>query len=132
MLHCLSLGTIIFISFFLRISPTWPSFKDSIPSNTRQLVVHYGDESKDSAHKLQTYSGVYPVLPPIGELNNSDTELCSGRPEEATNTIHRSSSEGYLAQLKKQKQIQAKTAYKVRFVGEMGWHGMDLALARNA
>ncbi|MCJ8742528.1 hypothetical protein PDJAM_G00083020 [Pangasius djambal] len=51
-------------------------------------------------------------LPPAGGSNNSDTELCSGRPEEATNTIRRSSSEGYLAQLEEKKQIQAKTTYK--------------------
>lgn len=91
-------------------------------------MVHYGEESRDSAHTLQTYSGAYPVLPPIVGCNSSDTKLCSGSPEEATNTIHRSSSEGYLAQLEKQKQIQAKTTYKV--CGGNGT-GMDFALERN-
>ncbi|XP_026797495.3 jhy protein homolog [Pangasianodon hypophthalmus] len=96
----------------IRISPTRATFQESFTSNAPQLVVHYGEESRDSAQTLQTYSGAYPVLPPIGRSNNSDTELCSGRPEEATNTIRRSSSEGYLAQLEKKKQIQAKTTYK--------------------
>ncbi|XP_053501839.1 jhy protein homolog isoform X3 [Ictalurus furcatus] len=92
----------------IRISPT--PFQESFTSNAPQLVVHHGEESRDSAYTRQAYSGAYPVLPPIGGSNNSDTELSSGRPEEATNTMHRSSSEGYLAQL--EKQIQAKTTYK--------------------
>lgn len=108
-----------YLSFFRRISPTQLLFQEGFAANAPQLVVNYGKESMDSSYKLQTYSGAYPVLPPIGGSNNSDTELCSARPEEATNIIQRSSSEGYLAQLEKQKQILAKTTYKV-CVGEMG------------
>lgn len=101
--HCLSLF------LFLRIPPTQPPFHESFASNAPQ----HGEESSNPAHALHIYTGVYPVLPPIGVSNTSDTELYSGRPEEATNTIHRSSSEGYLAQLMKQKQINGKTTYKV-------------------
>lgn len=105
----------IYLPFFHRISPTQPLFQEGFAANAPQLVVHYGKESMDI---LQTHSGAYPVLPPIGGSNNIDTELYSGRPEEATNIIRRSSSEGYLAQLEKQKQMQAITTYKV--CGENG------------
>ncbi|XP_060751554.1 jhy protein homolog isoform X1 [Tachysurus vachellii] len=86
--------------------------KNNIRSPPTHPPFQHGEESSNPAHALQIYTGVYPVLPPIGVSNTSDTELCSGRPEEATNTIHRSSSEGYLAQLMKQKQINGKTTYK--------------------
>lgn len=111
LLHCLTFDTIML--FYFRIPPTQPSFQKGFSLNAPQPVVHYGRESMDSAQILQTYSGAYPVLPPIGGSNKSDTELCSGRPEAATNTLPRSRSEGYLAQLEKQKQVQAKTTYKV-------------------
>ncbi|KAF4081983.1 hypothetical protein AMELA_G00146610 [Ameiurus melas] len=92
----------------ISMSPT--PFQERFTSNASQLVVHHDKESRDSAYTRQAYSGAYPVLPPIGGSNNSDTELSNGRPEEATNAIHRSTSEGYLAQL--EKQIQAKATYK--------------------
>ncbi|XP_048036679.1 jhy protein homolog isoform X1 [Megalobrama amblycephala] len=57
-------------------------------------------------------SAPYTVLPPIGRANGSDTELCSDRSEQQLNSIHRSSSEGYLSQMEKHNQLKAKTNYK--------------------
>lgn len=58
-------------------------------------------------------SAPYTVLPPIGRANGSDTELGSDRSEQQLNPIHRSSSEGYLSQMEKLRQLKAKTNYKV-------------------
>ncbi|TSK16162.1 hypothetical protein Baya_1033 [Bagarius yarrelli] len=90
----------------IRISPTQPPHQESLVLNASQPEVHYGE---DPAFLLQTYSGAYPVLPPIRVSNNSDPELCRDRAEETSTIINRSSSEGSLAQLEKQKQLQAKT-----------------------
>jgi len=60
---------------------------------------------------MQT-SAPYTVLPPIGRADGSDTELGSERSEQL-NPIHRSSSEGYLSQMEKLRQLKAKTNYKV-------------------
>ncbi|KAG7483582.1 hypothetical protein MATL_G00039890 [Megalops atlanticus] len=57
-------------------------------------------------------SGSYKVLPPIGQTVASDTELSSQSPRQQINPIQRSSSEGYLAQLVRQKQLKEKTTYK--------------------
>lgn len=57
-------------------------------------------------------SGPYPVLPPIARVNGSDTELSSDR-DQQLNPIHRSSSEGYLTQMEKHRQLKAKANYKV-------------------
>ncbi|XP_056592239.1 jhy protein homolog isoform X2 [Triplophysa dalaica] len=57
-------------------------------------------------------SGAYTVLPPIGRSNARDTELCSDRSEQQLNPIHRSSSEGYLSQMERHRQLKAKTNYK--------------------
>ncbi|XP_056096185.1 jhy protein homolog [Rhinichthys klamathensis goyatoka] len=57
-------------------------------------------------------SAPYTVLPPIGRANGSDTELGSDRSEQQMNPIHRSSSEGYLSQMEKLRQLKAKTNYK--------------------
>lgn len=57
--------------------------------------------------------GPYTVLPPIAQLNGSDTELCSDRSEQHLNPIHRSSSEGYLSQMERQRQLKAQSNYKV-------------------
>lgn len=57
-------------------------------------------------------SAPYTVLPPIGRANGSDTELSSDRSEQQLNPIHRSSSEGYLSQMEKYRQLKAKTNYK--------------------
>lgn len=57
-------------------------------------------------------SALYTVLPPIGRANGSDTELGSDRSEQQLNPIHRSSSEGYLSQMEKLRQLKAKTNYK--------------------
>ncbi|KAG1970497.1 jhy protein homolog isoform X2 [Pimephales promelas] len=59
---------------------------------------------------MQT-SAPYTVLPPIGRADGSDTELGSERSEQL-NPIHRSSSEGYLSQMEKLRQLKAKTNYK--------------------
>ncbi|CAM4729870.1 unnamed protein product [Leuciscus chuanchicus] len=56
-------------------------------------------------------SAPYTVLPPIGRANGSDTELGSDRSEQQLNPIHRSSSEGYLSQMEKLRQLKAKTNY---------------------
>ncbi|KAI5629223.1 hypothetical protein C0J50_8122 [Silurus asotus] len=90
------------------INPTRPPpFQESITSNDPQLMGFYEEGKKNFAHALQTYGGAYPVLPPIDRSNSS--KLCGGKPEEATNTIHKNISEGYLAQFEKQK---AKSTYK--------------------
>ncbi|KAI7793806.1 jhy protein homolog [Triplophysa rosa] len=57
-------------------------------------------------------SGAYTVLPPIGISNASDMELCSDRSEQQLNPILRSSSEGYLSQMERHRQLKAKTNYK--------------------
>ncbi|KAF5895125.1 jhy protein [Clarias magur] len=93
----------------IRISPTMQQFQEQFASNNSQPVVHYGGEITDSSHTSQTYMGPYTVLPPISQYNTSERN----RPEETLSPLRRSCSEGYLAQLKKQKQIQAKTNYKV-------------------
>ncbi|XP_066507226.1 jhy protein homolog isoform X2 [Hoplias malabaricus] len=71
-------------------------------------VVVLSEEGVDSL----TSCGGYPVLPPIRRSNTSDTELCADRTELYLSTLHRSSSEGYLAQLEKQRHLKAKTTYK--------------------
>ncbi|XP_078122818.1 jhy protein homolog [Sander vitreus] len=58
-----------------------------------------------------TFSGSYTVLPPITEsMAGKEPELSPG-----VNTaypIHRSSSDGYLGQMEKQKQLRARVTYK--------------------
>lgn len=58
-------------------------------------------------------SAPYTVLPPIGRADDIDTELSSAISEQQLNPIHRSSSEGYLSQMEKHRQLKAKTHYKV-------------------
>ncbi|XP_036450997.1 jhy protein homolog [Colossoma macropomum] len=94
-----------------RIAPNWPPFEKDHSFKVPEVVL-YDEDGVDSAHIHQAYSGGYAVLPPIGRSNSSDTELSRDRTEQSPNALHRSSSEGYLAQLEKQRQLKAKTTYK--------------------
>ncbi|XP_036379109.1 jhy protein homolog, partial [Megalops cyprinoides] len=70
-------------------------------------------EGQRLSHRQPSQSpGSYKVLPPIGQTVASDTELSSQSPRQQINPIQRSSSEGYLAQLVRQKQLKEKTTYK--------------------
>ncbi|XP_072514708.1 jhy protein homolog isoform X2 [Salminus brasiliensis] len=88
-----------------RIASNWPPFKEDPSLNTPEVVVF--DEG-DSGHALQTCSGGYAVLPPIGRSSRCNEELCSDGTELAPNAIQRSYSDGYLAQLEKQRQLKAR------------------------
>ncbi|XP_017546811.1 jhy protein homolog [Pygocentrus nattereri] len=94
-----------------RTAPDWPPFEKDHSLKVPEVVL-YDEDGVDSAHIHQAYSGGYAVLPPIGRSNSSDTELSRDRTEQSPNALHRSSSEGYLAQLEKQRQLKAKTTYK--------------------
>ncbi|XP_069038882.1 jhy protein homolog isoform X2 [Lepisosteus oculatus] len=52
------------------------------------------------------------VLPPIGQTTGRDSELAGQAAEEQKNSMHRSSSEGYLAQMEKQRQLRERANYK--------------------
>lgn len=59
-------------------------------------------------------SGSYTVLPPIGKpTTGTEAELSPGQTGD-TACIHRSSSDGYLVQMEKQKQLRTRVTYKVR------------------
>ncbi|KAJ8267108.1 hypothetical protein GJAV_G00138550 [Gymnothorax javanicus] len=62
-------------------------------------------------HPVQS-PGSCTVLPPIGETMSSDSELNSQNTEQKMRSIHRSNSDGYLAQLERRKQLKEKTTYK--------------------
>uniref|UniRef100_A0A8C1IDN8 Junctional cadherin complex regulator n=1 Tax=Cyprinus carpio TaxID=7962 RepID=A0A8C1IDN8_CYPCA len=71
------------------------------------------DEDSVEPCALPTHiSGPYTVLPPIAQAHSSDTELCSDRSDQQLNPIHRSSSEGYLSQMEKHRQLRANSNYK--------------------
>ncbi|XP_062870526.1 jhy protein homolog isoform X2 [Trichomycterus rosablanca] len=89
----------------VRVAQKWPSVEANSTLNVPGI--HLENEDGDA---LQTYGGTYPVLPPIGMPEASDTGLSSDRTELGMNAIRRTSSDGYLAQL--QKQTQLKTTYK--------------------
>ncbi|XP_010749219.3 jhy protein homolog isoform X3 [Larimichthys crocea] len=57
-------------------------------------------------------SGSYTVLPPIGKpTTGTEAELSPGQTGD-TACIHRSSSDGYLVQMEKQKQLRTRVTYK--------------------
>lgn len=59
-------------------------------------------------------SGSHTVLPPIGKpVMDKEPELCLGQSVNTSYPIHTSSSDGYLVQMKKQKQLRARVTYKV-------------------
>ncbi|XP_016345848.1 jhy protein homolog isoform X1 [Sinocyclocheilus anshuiensis] len=90
-----------------------------LPTSSQVEASHYPPELfpideesvEPCAHPTQI-SGPYTVLPPIARANGSDTELCSDRSEQQLNPIHRSSSEGYLSQMEKHRQLKANSNYK--------------------
>ncbi|KAI4895930.1 hypothetical protein NFI96_031274 [Prochilodus magdalenae] len=94
-----------------RFAPNWQHLEED-PNFKVPEVLLLDENGVDSSHSHQMYSGGYAVLPPIGRSNASDTELSRDRAEQTPNTMQRSSSEGYLAQLEKQRQLKTKTAYK--------------------
>ncbi|XP_051257486.1 jhy protein homolog isoform X1 [Dicentrarchus labrax] len=58
-------------------------------------------------------SGSYPVLPPIGNsMTGKEPELSPDQSASTAYVIHRSSSDGYLVQMEKQKQLRARLTYK--------------------
>ncbi|XP_067289892.1 jhy protein homolog isoform X2 [Pseudorasbora parva] len=90
-----------------------------LPTSPQVEAGHYppevlpnDDESVGPFVPPTQISALYTVLPPIGRANGSDTELGSNRSEQLLNPIHRSSSEGYLSQMEKYRQLKAKTNYK--------------------
>ncbi|XP_043106173.1 jhy protein homolog [Puntigrus tetrazona] len=89
--------------------PTSPQVEAShYPSD----LVPSDEESVGPCAPPTQISGPYTVLPPIAQVNGSETELCSDRSEEHLNPIHKSSSEGYLSQMEKQRQLKAQSNYK--------------------
>lgn len=59
-------------------------------------------------------SGSYTVLPPIGKpLRGEEPELSPSQSVNTAYPIHRSSSDGYLVQMEKQKQLRGRVTYKV-------------------
>ncbi|KAL7389344.1 hypothetical protein ABVT39_002123 [Epinephelus coioides] len=58
-------------------------------------------------------SGCYTVLPPIRQsLRGAESELSPGQSVKTAYPIHRSSSDSYLVQMEKQKQLRARVTYK--------------------
>ncbi|XP_067463378.1 jhy protein homolog isoform X1 [Thunnus thynnus] len=58
-------------------------------------------------------SGSYTVLPPIGkQVMEKEHEMCPDQSANTTYPIHTSSSDGYLVQMEKQKQLRARVTYK--------------------
>ncbi|KAJ8347605.1 hypothetical protein SKAU_G00261940 [Synaphobranchus kaupii] len=85
------------------------------PAGERNLYLSPGDQHIVlwPQHRLPAQSpGPYTVLPPIGETVASDSELSSEKTRQKISGIQRSSSEGYLAQLERQKQRREKATYK--------------------
>lgn len=59
-------------------------------------------------------SGSYTVLPPIGKpMTGKEPEQSPGQSVNTAYPINRSSSDGYLVQMEKQKQLRARVTYKV-------------------
>lgn len=59
-------------------------------------------------------SGSYTVLPPIGkQVMEKEHEMCPDQSANTTYPIHTSSSDGYLVQMEKQKQLRTRVTYKV-------------------
>ncbi|XP_016118692.1 uncharacterized protein C11orf63-like isoform X1 [Sinocyclocheilus grahami] len=89
-----------------------------LPTSSQVEASHYPpelfpiDESMEPCAHPTQISGPYTVLPPIARTNGNDTELCSDRSEQQLNPIHRSSSEGYLSQMEKHRQLKANSNYK--------------------
>ncbi|XP_042588707.1 jhy protein homolog isoform X2 [Cyprinus carpio] len=90
-----------------------------LPTSPQVEASHYpsellpsDEESVGPCAPPTQISGPYTVLPPIARANGSDTELCSDRSEQHLNPIHKSSSEGYLSQMEKQRQLKAQSNYK--------------------
>ncbi|XP_058646000.1 jhy protein homolog isoform X2 [Onychostoma macrolepis] len=90
-----------------------------LPTSPQVEASHYpsellpsDEESVGPCAPPTQISGPYTVLPPIAQVNSSDTELYSDRSEQHLNPVHRSSSEGYLSQMEKQRQLKAQSNYK--------------------
>ncbi|MGH0180941.1 UNVERIFIED_CONTAM: hypothetical protein FKN15_005474 [Acipenser sinensis] len=66
----------------------------------------------DSSQPPEQRGHSYTVLPPIGHTAASDSELRERVGEPRGGTMQRSSSEGYLAQMEKQKQLKEGANYK--------------------
>ncbi|XP_041749716.1 jhy protein homolog isoform X3 [Coregonus clupeaformis] len=78
-------------------------------------VLQYDDEdSHRSTYTAQTQhsSGSYTVLPPIGKTTMGDPELGRDRAAQRFTSMQRSSSEGYLAQMRREKQLKERITYK--------------------
>ncbi|XP_050976417.1 jhy protein homolog isoform X3 [Labeo rohita] len=90
--------------------PTSPQLE---ASHSPPKLLPNDEESMGPCAPPTQISGPYTVLPPIARANGSDTEICSDRSEQHLNPIHRSSSEGYLSQMEKHRQLNAKSNYKV-------------------
>ncbi|XP_059400517.1 jhy protein homolog isoform X2 [Carassius carassius] len=90
-----------------------------LPTSSQVEASHYppeflpiDEESVEPCALPTQISGPYTVLPPIAKANCSDTELCSDRSDQQLNPIQRSSSEGYLSQMEKHRQLKANSNYK--------------------
>ncbi|XP_076876597.1 jhy protein homolog isoform X2 [Brachyhypopomus gauderio] len=105
-------GTTVINNNSIRTSPIWPVFEE-ISNVDAPAIELFDEDSGHSDYALPTYKGTYAVLPPIGVPIASDTGLCRARTVPAVTAIPRSKSEGYLAQLEKQRQLKPPTTYKV-------------------
>ncbi|CDQ58344.1 unnamed protein product [Oncorhynchus mykiss] len=79
------------------------------------IVLQYDDEdSHRSTYTAETKysSGSYTVLPPIGKRTTGDTELGCDRAAQRFTYMQRSSSEAYLAQMRREKQLKERVIYK--------------------
>ncbi|XP_026129576.1 jhy protein homolog isoform X1 [Carassius auratus] len=89
-----------------------------LPTSSQLETSHYPSELLPSDEQSvgpcappTQISGPYTVLPPIVRAIGSDAEL-SDSSEQHLNPIHKSSSEGYLSQMEKQRQLKAQSNYK--------------------
>ncbi|KAM6983471.1 jhy protein homolog [Tautogolabrus adspersus] len=99
-----------------RSALNWPLSCESVVEKGSPYVVHIEEFPQAPSGKSTTTSspgsGVYTVLPPIGiSLTESESELNPGQSVNPVDLIQRSSSDGYLVQMEKQKQ-RARGTYK--------------------
>ncbi|TRY90577.1 hypothetical protein DNTS_018357 [Danionella cerebrum] len=75
---------------------------------------HFVNNEQIMGSYLSTLSsGFYPVLPPISRPNGRDVEVGSNTSELRLNPNPGSSSDGYLSQMEKHKQLKTKANYKI-------------------
>ncbi|XP_023823287.1 jhy protein homolog [Salvelinus sp. IW2-2015] len=78
------------------------------------IVLQYDEDSHRSTYTAETKysSSSYTVLPPIGKRTTGDPELGRDRAAQIFTSMQRSSSEAYLAQMRREKQLKERVIYK--------------------